>query len=348
MAKYPEKCTSCGGNLEFVFKERALVCPNCGNHVPVLLSRAKERDYNDEIVNENSWKKETRVVKCEACGAIDVLDNGDLSDVCPFCGSTNVVSADDVNVLKPTGILPFEITKQQASANVFSKIKKSFWAPKKLKQNLRLEGLKPIYTPCFTFDANCKGYYNGRLGKNIERRVRRADGSYSTVEEIRWFNVSGQIDHIFNDILINAGQKITAVTMSGLEPYNTENAISYDKMFLQGAAANHYSKNLSASYDQAKIQMRNMIEDIIVKQYDADEIGSLDIDIDFSEVKFKYLLLPVYTTGFNYGNKGYNLYVNGSTGEVVGKLPVSKGKVWGTVLGVLAAIGAVALAVALL
>ena len=89
--------------------------------------------------------------------------------------------------------------------------------------------------------------------------------------------------------------------------------------------------------------MEMEIRALIISENNADTVANIDINIDFQNVKFKYILLPVYVTGYRYKDKNYTLYVNGTNGNITGRLPVSRKKVWSTVLGVLFGIGAAVL-----
>lgn len=63
-------------------------------------------------------------------------------------------------------------------------------------------------------------------------------------------------------------------------------------------------------------------------------------DHRFSDVRFKHILLPVWLSSYTYRGKIYRFMVNGETGRVAGKAPVSPLKV---LLACLLAAGAVAL-----
>lgn len=348
MINYPDKCENCGGSFEYDVKSNAFVCPNCGNFVAVKLEVAEEKNYDERLVNETNFTSDTKTIKCDNCGAIDIMNAGDFADTCPFCGSAHIEESSGSSGFSPNGILPFSITKEEALAAIKNRISRSVWAPKAFKNNLILHKIRKIYTPVFSFDARVNGMYTARLGRDIESRIRNRDGSFSTITQTEWFNASGEIRHRIDDILINAGQMIDSNTMAELEPYDSNRSIKYNKIFLKGSSANIYKKDVKSSFEQAKTAITVDIKDIIVKQNNADRVSSLDLDINFSNVKYKHLLLPVYNSGFTYDNKNYNVYVNGTTGKVVGKLPVSKSKLWGTVIGALLGIGAIVLAIILL
>ena len=68
----------------------------------------------------------------------------------------------------------------------------------------------------------------------------------------------------------------------------------------------------------------------------------------FDGVRWKHVLLPVWTLSYPHGGKRYVVLVNGQTGRVHGQAPWSWGKILLAVLAVAAllAMGALALALA--
>lgn len=340
-SKYPTKCASCGGDFKFDPKTGTLKCSNCNNFVPLKLQVAKENDYLEASINEKAWNGETKQIRCKACGAVDIMRKGDFADVCPYCGSPNIVDSSKGAGLKPDGIMPFSITKEEAEKFFMHKAKKSFWAPSDFKKSVQIDKIKSIYTPVFTFDSKTLTTYEGRLGKDEEVRRRDVDGTWRTETETRWFNVSGTIRHFFDDEIIAAGQMVSAGALKELEPYNSNAAVEFDPLFLSGATANTYKKDLKTSFSQAKQSMEKQVSQMILKKHDANRVAKLDLKMDCIDTKYKYLLLPVYISGYRYKEKNYNIYVNGTTGKVAGKLPVSKGKVWAAVLAGLAAVGGI-------
>ena len=61
----------------------------------------------------------------------------------------------------------------------------------------------------------------------------------------------------------------------------------------------------------------------------------LDVSTSYSNQTYKHILLPLWLCTYAYKNKTYHFLVNGQTGKIHGKKPVSA---WKVVLAVLAAI----------
>jgi hypothetical protein len=66
---------------------------------------------------------------------------------------------------------------------------------------------------------------------------------------------------------------------------------------------------------------------------------SLDVHTDYSGQTFKHVLLPVWILAYTYGSERYQLVVNGYTGAIAGKHPISWVKIMLLILAILIVIG---------
>ena len=59
----------------------------------------------------------------------------------------------------------------------------------------------------------------------------------------------------------------------------------------------------------------------------ADSISKVDFATSYANVTFKYILAPIWIANFKFKDKVYNIVVNGQTGKISGKSPISALKV---------------------
>ena len=59
-----------------------------------------------------------------------------------------------------------------------------------------------------------------------------------------------------------------------------------------------------------------------------DDVQPARADVEFSNEKTEYVMLPVWTLNYTYKGKKYPIYMNGATGKIDGVLPTSSGKVF--------------------
>lgn len=130
--------------------------------------------------------------------------------------------------------------------------------------------------------------------------------------------------------------------LAGIEPFNTAENKAYKPEYVAGFAAERYAIGFKEGWEIAKksidSKLRRSIDDKIRDEHDADDTRNIQINSTFSNLTYKYLLLPVWLSSYKYKDKIYNFMVNGQTGKVSGKTPISIPKVIITVLGCIAAI----------
>ena len=88
--------------------------------------------------------------------------------------------------------------------------------------------------------------------------------------------------------------------------------------------------------ESIKFKLREAIESKIRTEKNADHVKNLKLSTRYYDVTYKYLLLPVWISSYKYKDKVYQFMVNGQTGKVSGKTPISIPKVIITVAGIIA------------
>lgn len=339
-----KKCPQCGGVMDFNPASGNLKCPYCDYEetIPVekeTPQKAEELNfYEAEHTANKDWGVETKTVLCKSCGAESIYDALQTSAVCPFCGSNQVMDANDQDTIAPGGVIPFNVSDKQA-AELFQKwIKKRWFCPKLAKDSAKPKRFKGIYLPYWTFDTDTFSSYTGEYG--IDHKKRDKDGNVHT--ETDWHRTSGTYREFINDELVLASKNHDASILHNLEPFDTENNKSYKPEYIAGFVAERYSLGLKDAWNAAmksiKENLKDHISDKIKREHRADRTRNIKLGVDYSNITYKYLLLPVWVSNFKYNDKVYQFMVNGQTGKVAGKTPISIPKVILTVVGIIAII----------
>lgn len=342
MEETDKKCPSCGGVMDFDPATGGLSCPYCG-HVEAIVKKpeqpesAQELNYFEaENVENCNWGVEKKTVLCQACGAESVYDALEISSVCPFCGSNQVMEAADQKTMAPGGVVPFQVTDENASRLFKSWIKKRWFCPKLAKESAKAKHFKGVYLPYWTFDAKTTSEYKADYGK--ERRVKRGEETETVVD---WYPIKGVYRENFDDELVCATTNHNQSMLNGIEPYRTADNKSYKPEYVAGFAAERYAVGVKEGWEMAKESLHNKLSDnirgIIKKEKNADRVRNLHFNTRYTDITYKYLLLPVWISSYKYKDKVYQFMVNGQTGKVSGKTPISIPKVIITVVAVIAA-----------
>jgi len=334
------KCKSCGADMVFDPASQRLKCPYCEQtrdiekRVPHIRNFERERYMGAVPVDGD-------VYKCPNCGGESEIQGFTTAVACPFCGGTNVVKLEDMKGLKPDSVLPFAITKDGAADIGKKWIKKKWLAPNKLRKHFEVDKFNGVYIPSFAFDSDTFSTYDGRFGDDKTRTVQTKDGP-KTEHYIEWYHVSGKWTRSFENTMVESSSQIHQGEFRGVLPYDMNNATAYSREYLAGFSAERYDTSLEDSFGVAKGEMDSAIRNDIRNYYHPDHVDYLNVSTTFSNVKFRYTLLPLWICAYKFKEKLYRFLVNARTGRADGKVPKSPIKIALIVFAVLVAIAAIA------
>lgn len=322
-----KKCPACGGVMDFSPETGGLVCAYCEYAEQIDISDdapAREIDFAQAENAENcNWGEEKKTIICKSCAAESIYDALIVANECPYCGSNQVMEEKGRDTMAPGGVVPFKITVQQSAESFIKWIKKKLFCPRKAKKMAKPEAFKGVYLPFWTFDVNTVSHYTGAYGKS--RTVRDSKGNTRTV--IDWYNTAGCYETFFDDELTPGTNAHDARMLKSLEPFNTADNKGYKPEYIAGFIAERYSVGLSDAWSNAKSSIDNKIENGISDKICAEHFTShsrvYKVKSTYDNLKFKYLMLPIWLSSFKYRGKVYQFMVNGETGKVAGKTPVS-------------------------
>jgi hypothetical protein len=343
-------CVNCGANTTFGPGTGALLCGHCGHAEPIESSTQNivENDYRATLAkqSEASFVPQavgTTDIQCKNCGAR--VTSSQQSQRCPFCDSAMIVELPPEPTLLPQAVLPFEL-KRESAQNQFSAWLKSRWfAPSKLVDRSKRDGLDGVYLPYWTYDSDTITNYRGERGDHywVSESYKDSDGETKTkqVRKTRWSNSSGTVDNRFDDVLICATTSLPVKLTQRLEPWDMEKLASFNPRYLAGFIAERQKLDIQPGFEQAQQRMEPDIERSIRSDIGGDEQRISSKDTEYRNVTWKHVLMPLWLSAFHYNDKVFRVIVNARTGEVSGERPYSKIKIALFVLTICAAIAAI-------
>ena len=321
------KCPTCGSLLNFDPKSFKLKCIHCNSFQELTaVSKAFEIEYNkDSEVGYVPWG-DAKTLKCRSCGAEFAMNTYETASNCPFCGTSNIMLSDDVPGIKPNAILPFRISQDEALQSYLKWLKKRTMSPNNLKKQAEAKNLKGLYVPVFTFDASTQSRYTIRYG--IHRTVTVGSGkNRRTVVVTDWYQDSGVFNTSFNDVQVEASQYLNDKNLYKTGYFDSDNAYVYNSQYIAGFYAERYSTGLDDSWAVAKDKIDASIRSSILSRYNYDELDYLNVNTNYNNKTYKYLLAPIWLCVYNYKGKEYKCIINGRNGAADGVAPLSKIKV---------------------
>lgn len=346
-------CEGCGAILKFKPGTQHLACEYCGaqNEIthPEVEGKIEETSLDDFLSKnfEQEEKIEVATVNCKSCGATSTLDANISSDKCPFCASTIVINNAATSKLhKPQYVLPFALDEKKALDNFKRWLGGLWFAPSELKHYADRAGkLAGMYLPFWTFDCNTDSSYTGQRGEDYyvtESYTAVENGKNVTrtrqVTKTRWYSASGRVQNTFDDLLIEASTTLKKDKLRALEPWDTQNVVSYNDKYLSGFRTETYTVGVKEGYQEAKERMEPVIHQTIRQHIGGDRQMIHFVNTTYHNPTFKHVLMPVWLSAYQYNNKVYQFLINARTGEVQGDRPYSTAKIiLAVVFGLLAA-----------
>lgn len=349
--KHSFSCESCGGVVAFSPEEGVLKCEYCGWKKDIIshFNEIKEYDFNDASPSEN-WGVELTSYACMVCGGEIIIENTVTATVCAYCGASQIYPQKKEGMIAPESLIPFQISKKQVQ-DLFKKWLSSRWfAPSSLSKEARGSGISGIYLPHWTYDSHTSTNYLCEVGhyyEEIETYTEEENGKQVTktrkVQKIRWSKASGYLEEFFDDVLVVASRKQMSSKIYQISPFYLQKLVPYKPEYLSGFMAERYQVSLKDGFELAKSMMKDDIKGSIEKKerQHADLVRDISINVKFSEVKYKLILLPLWISSYTYKNKVYQYLVNGQTGQVSGDAPMSLWKVGTLILMITLIVGGI-------
>ncbi len=345
------KCPNCSGNLKFDPDTQKLGCDFCGASFDPSLFEAKIDELvkdapasavteaqapgpaeqvttevsealgpSDEVkpgehqTNVNEGEQVEFV--CNSCGARVVTDKNTSATFCAFCGSPAMVGQRLTNEFRPQYMIPFKVSRQKAEEAFLKWAGRGKWTPFGFVSKENVKKLTGLYVPFWLFNIKA----------HIDVEGTAEDVSYSGDKQITaHYEITRKGDVEWKNIPLDGETRIDDKLMEAIEPFNFANMIPYDYDYIPGFYADRYDQDAQAlakrATDRGIAGMDQVIKKSIGKKYDRHKITKNRSTI--TSMAANYALLPVWFMSYKYHNQMYYFAMNGQTGEVAGKVPVS-------------------------
>lgn len=345
-------CPSCGAQTAYAPGTASLRCGSCGSELEIAASAAtiREHSFDEWVVRHGTVEVAAlgaHVLRCQGCGASTETD--DLASACQFCSGALIADEHPEGLVAPEAVVPFHVDRRAAQEAFGTWVRSRRFAPNALKKVGSTEGLHGTYVPHWTYDAHTETDYVGQRGDyyyvTVSHQV--SDGKGGTRTETRqerrtrWSSASGHVARSFDDVLVVASHQLDDDHLEKMGPWTLADARPFQQEYLTGYSALRYDLDPQAGSEEARVQMRGVIEDDCESDIGGDEQRVSDMDVTYSRAMFKLVLMPLWIATYLYGGKTWQVMVNANTGEVVGDRPWSVPKIVAAVLAALMVIGVV-------
>jgi LSD1 subclass zinc finger protein len=302
-------CSNCGAGLKYKPGTTTLVCEYCNakNNIPKEEIIVEETDfvaYLEKLEAANSVVEET--LQCKSCGAASTVNINAKSSNCPYC-STPLIEGDtkENRAIKPTYLLPFKIDKQKALEMAFNWAKDTWYTKEIQSSSITITS---VYVPHWTYDTRTNSNYL------LEKTQKNGNNTYTQT-------LSGDISIFFDDILVPASKNTNNALLAEAGPWNTKNLVNTNDEYLKDYIVEKYTTDLKQGFYLAKGVIDQSIRNNIFSKAGDIRLKIKNVQTKYLDIKFKHILLPVYTLTYEHKGKINQMYVNGYTGKVAGIRP---------------------------
>ncbi len=337
------QCPACTGPLHFVGDSGRLECEYCGTSFDVAeietlyaekeakaeeaaaaqsekaAEDASEWDLSDLQEDWGSDAEGMRSYSCPSCGAELLCDAVTAATSCPYCGNPTVIPGQFAGDLKPDFIIPFRLSREDAIAALKKHYGKKPLLPKAFSEKNHIAEIKGVYVPFWMFDGRAEG----SVTFDATRVHKRRSGGYE-ITETEHFDVwrSGTLS--FEKVPVDASSRMPDDYMDSIEPYDYSELKPFSKAYLPGFLADKYDVSAEDCFARADERCSSSFVSALegtVTGYTSCTKSTSDIRLCRGSVH--YALMPVWLLNTKWKEENFLFAMNGQTGKLVGRLPVS-------------------------
>ena len=335
------KCPKCGATIAFSVDARMLACEYCGYSqavLPTQLGRAAEGfEFRVETVARaaRGWGEDRKELACQRCGGVVSVPSGTLSYACPFCGSNKVLFREPMeDVLRPRYLIPFQIEPQRCREITRKWLGSSWLTPPELRESA-IEKFHPLYIPYWIFAATCNATWKADVAYS-KTEVYYENGQRQERETWEWRAESGKVEKTFTHLLVPGTTRLNMSALGQVDNYDVNGLVLYEPSLLAGMQAQAYDLPLDEAWDAGRHIMREQTRKACLDRASGTRVRNFTATVDFRDEAWRYILTPIYTSIYTFGDQTYQILINGQTGRVAGPRPVDWEKVWLVIILLLA------------
>lgn len=289
-------------------------------------------------------------MKCAGCGSEVVVNTEQaLHARCHWCRHVLTVNEQVPNGAVPDAVLPFSITHEQAVEHIrqFASKRRTF-AHRTFVKEFTPENVVGVYLPYMVIDGNVSADVWGHGEVLIRSYTRGSGDDKETFYDADVYQVQRHVDFTVDDLTIESSAERANMNtfvntnniINTILPFDTKNAVQWNASYLTGFTSEKRDQDVSA--------VQPMLEDQLLSIARAQVEGSVSTynrgvrweheKLAVHGTRWVSMYLPVWLYSYYHEERGkgmvHYIAVNGRTGETMGSIPVSRGRLLAAALTV--------------
>lgn len=317
--------------MQYDIKLGKILCDHCGTSIDV-----QEADQLSSASGDTG-EEHPASYTCTSCGGVIEADPKAVTSLCPYCGSPLVFTDRLEGDMRPTGVLPFTHSRDDAVSAFRKWCHNGRFSPPGFASAHNIQNLKPLYIPYWLYDTDVRAQAHASA-----TRVRvyvRGDMEYT---ETDFYQLYRSMDIHYHDVPYDASEKFDDTLSSKLLPYDFSQLQAFRLPYLAGFDA--------SQRDYTAQELMPLIEERLDAYSEKELRGTMagydtvtitDQHYDYENPVSRYVYLPIWFISYRYRENDYIFAMNGQTGKVIGKPPISKAKIamwWMMLTGIIFAV----------
>lgn len=210
-----------------------------------------------------------------------------------------------------------------------------------------VEKTRSVYLPAYLYGAFAHTQYSAQIGENYTETesytTTDSEGNTTsktrTVTKTEWRSFAGEHDSYVRDIVVTASRAISNDELEAVEPFDFRVLRRYDLAMVSGWTSEEPSLSMQECFGLAHQEALATVGAKLAGFMPGDSHQNLQYQTTVHDEVIDLLLLPLWVFAVNYHpeKEPVRILVNGQTGLVGGKVPLSVLKI---VMAVLVVIGA--------
>lgn len=282
---------------------------------------------------------------CGQCGAGLAFD-GVLTAACPYCASPSVVERPPAaGQPEPRFVVTFTGDAAHARRSLERWLGSRSWFADPALRRARIDDLRGIYVPAYLYSAVAHADFTAQIAEHYtQTETRRKDDGTTetrTVTRTEYRPLSGRHLSYVTDVVVSASKGLTHAELGAIEPYDFRTMRRYTPALITGWLAEEFSRDADECRVATHAEALEQIGTKLRRFMPGDGFSDLHWRAAIHWEAMDPVLVPVWVFAVRYRDERPPLRVaiNGQTGKIAGKVPLSWPRIIAALVTLAALIG---------
>ncbi len=273
-------------------------------------------------------------LSCQSCGAALVVSGHERTTRCPYCASPQIVDRPPTHDRpNPTFTLPFSIGEAPARDLVRGWLTtRGFFRDPELRK-ASIADMRGVYVPAYLYAAVARSTYSANIGEEYQETEHYTEtdskgnrvSKTRTVTKTEWRPLTGQHAAYVMDVIVTASRGLHNSELEEVEPFDLRQMRRHDDALISGWIAEEPTLSLAQCLELARGEAMTKTGASLARFMPGDKHDSLSHSTQLEHETADLLYVPVWILAAipERTKKPVRVIVNGQSGLVFGRAPLS-------------------------